>query len=242
MTRKKTDEQFKQEMKLKHPNILITSKYQGASKKVDCECLIDGHKWSPQATSLQQNHGCPMCSGTIKKTHEQFVEEMKIKHPNIKILGRYINDRTPIDCECLIDGHKWSAKPNNLLQGKGCRQCYVRNSRGENNPNWNPNKTDEEREDDRSYLEYKEWRTSVYEKDNYTCQCCGSNKSGTFNAHHKDGYNWCIERRLDITNGVTLCEDCHNEFHHIYGYGYNTEQQWEEFMNNNNNNNNRDVI
>ena len=31
-----------------------------------------------------------------KKTHEEFVEEMKVKNPNIEILGRYINSTTKI--------------------------------------------------------------------------------------------------------------------------------------------------
>ena len=38
-----------------------------------------------------------------------------------------------------------------------------------------------------------------------------------------------------MTNGVTLCEDCHKEFHKIYGYGNNTEKQYEEFINNKDN-------
>jgi hypothetical protein len=48
-------------------------------------------------------------------------------------------------------------------------------------------------------------------------------------AHHKDGYDWCIERRTDPTNGATLCDSCHTEFHVLYGYGRNTEQQYIEF-------------
>lgn len=256
MTRKKTDEQFKQEMKLKHPNILITSEYQGASKKVDCECLIDGHKWSPQATSLQQNHGCPICAIRKKaenqfKSTEQFKQELNIINPFIKLLSDYIGAKETVNVECLICGYEWSPQAGSLVcsDNRGCPCCgYVKVSESmskrmkgkfvrENNPNWNPNLTDEEREQNRDFKEYEEWRTSVYERDDYTCQCCGQ-RGDRLNAHHKDGYNWCIERRLDVTNGVTLCKECHKEFHHIYGGKNNTEQQFEEFINNNK----RDVI
>lgn len=116
------------------------------------------------------------------------------------------------------------------------KECFKNNIgefySGENNSNWNKNLTDEDRNDLRRYPEYYEWRDSVFKKDNYTCQCCGSSKSGTLKSHHKDGYNWCIDRRTDILNGVTLCDDCHKLFHSIYGYGNNTEQQFNEFLNN----------
>lgn len=104
--------------------------------------------------------------------------------------------------------------------------------KGELHPNWNSNITDEERESKRKFNGYDEWRKEVFERDNYTCQCCGDNRGGNLIGHHKDGYDWCVERRIDVTNGVTLCENCHKKFHSIYGYGGNTEQQFEEFMNN----------
>jgi len=75
-----------------------------------------------------------------------------------------------------------------------------------------------------------EWRRSVYERDHYTCCVCGDSRGGNLVAHHKDGWEWCKERRLDEDNGVTACEDCHKEFHHAYGWGGNTEKQWRKFV------------
>lgn len=42
-----------------------------------------------------------------------------------------------------------------------------------------------------------------------------------------------LTRKLHIQNvdGVVLCEEVHQEFHNIYGYGDNTLEQWEEFYN-----------
>ena len=101
---------------------------------------------------------------------------------------------------------------------------------GKENPNYNPEMSDDEREIKRITPEYKEWRKSVFERDSYTCQCCGYDKGHTLAAHHLDGYKWCIEKRTDINNGVTLCGKCHYTFHVINGYGNNTKEQFDSFI------------
>lgn len=58
-----------------------------------------------------------------RKTHEEFVEEMKIANPNILILEKYKSTHEHILCMCRLDGHKWSSMPSNLLRGKGCPVC-----------------------------------------------------------------------------------------------------------------------
>lgn len=98
-----------------------------------------------------------------------------------------------------------------------------------NNPNYNLNKTDEERAAQRCLEGYEHWRVSVFNRDNYSCVCCG-NKGGNLNAHHLDGYHWCKEKRTDINNGVTLCESCHKEFHKQYSNNNNTKEQFINFM------------
>lgn len=62
--------------------------------------------------------------------------------------------------------------------------------------------------------EYSEWRKAVFERDGYECQLCGKH-GGKLNAHHKERFADCPEKRLDIDNGVTLCEDCHKKVHHL---------------------------
>lgn len=44
-----------------------------------------------------------------KLTHKQFIEKLYKKNKNaenIEILGRYINNRTPIKCKCKVDGYE----------------------------------------------------------------------------------------------------------------------------------------
>lgn len=65
---------------------------------------------------------------------------------------------------------------------------------------------------DRSSPECKKWRKSVFERDKFTCQKCGS-VGGKLNAHHKKKWADFPEMRYDINNGVTLCERCHKALH-----------------------------
>lgn len=68
----------------------------------------------------------------------------------------------------------------------------------------------------RKTKEYKEWRKAVFERDNYTCQCCGK-RGGKLRAHHIERYRNCIEKRTVLSNGVTLCDECHKKLHHLEG-------------------------
>lgn len=56
--------------------------------------------------------------------------------------------------------------------------------------------------------EYKDWRISVFDRDNYTCQKCGV-KDCRIEAHHIKPKCKFLELRLDINNGITLCHPCH---------------------------------
>ena len=60
-----------------------------------------------------------------RKTHEQFIEEMKILNSNIKILGKYKKNDTDIECKCLICGNTWIKKPRCLTSGEGCPKCKL---------------------------------------------------------------------------------------------------------------------
>lgn len=57
-------------------------------------------------------------------------------------------------------------------------------------------------------IDYTIWRRSVFERDNYTCQECGK-KGGTLNADHIKPFILYPELRLEVSNGRTLCVNCH---------------------------------
>lgn len=114
------------------------------------------------------------------------------------------------------------------------RECYFKwrseNLRGENNPSYKPNLTEEDREKRRNIQGYRDFVKGVFERDNYTCQKCGDNKGGNLVAHHLNGYHWCKDERVDVNNGITLCTTCHKLFHEIYSKKFNTKEQYEEWI------------
>lgn len=61
-----------------------------------------------------------------KKTHKEFMEEIKEKNPGIEILGTYQKDNVKILCLCKVCGYKWEGIPSNLLRGSGCKECANR--------------------------------------------------------------------------------------------------------------------
>ena len=58
-----------------------------------------------------------------RKTHEEYVKEVAEINPDIEVVDRYINDNTKIKHRCKRDGYEWYAKPNHILQGRGCPKC-----------------------------------------------------------------------------------------------------------------------
>lgn len=79
---------------------------------------------------------------------------------------------------------------------------------GENHWNWQGGIT-EENHAIRTSLEYKEWRMAVFKRDNWTCQECGK-KCSDIHADHIKPFSLYPELRFEVSNGRTLCENCHD--------------------------------
>ena len=57
--------------------------------------------------------------------------------------------------------------------------------------------------------EYKEWRISVYKRDNFTCRWPNCNCKKKLNAHHIMPWSQSPALRFNIRNGITLCKKHH---------------------------------
>lgn len=65
-------------------------------------------------------------------------------------------------------------------------------------------------------------RLEILNRDDFTCRCCGDNEN-TLHVHHivypKNKFPW----EIDNHHLITLCEYCHEMWHHIYDSEYATE-------------------
>ena len=91
-------------------------------------------------------------------------------------------------------------------------KMYNSSRKGESSPFWRGGTTKESLAA-RSSFKYRLWRKAVFERDNYTCQECKRKEevSGKLNAHHIKAFSIYKELRLMLSNGITLCEECHRK-------------------------------
>lgn len=78
-------------------------------------------------------------------------------------------------------------------------------------------------------LEYRLFKEAVFARDNWTCQKY-MKRGGDLVAHHLQNFSSVPELRTSISNGITLSEKAHKEFHKKYGFKNNTKEQIEEFI------------
>lgn len=106
---------------------------------------------------------------------------------------------------------------------KGKENPYFK---GENNPRWKGGITSENHRI-RASVEYRDWRTKIFQRDDYICQECGIkggwhkelNKKIILNADHIKPFALYPELRFDVDNGRTLCINCHRKTN-TYGVNF----------------------
>lgn len=216
----------------------------GSGRLVFVKCCNGIHEdYECQARFITFDYKCPYCSGR-RLCLENSLGYM---YPEVLSLWSDINKTTPFDytygsskqvyfkCENgLHDDFKRKIEDSVHLKFR-CPICANLNKvmpSGENHPNWNPDRSEDERF--RGTKEYADWRVSVFIKDDRTCQCCGGSKN--INAHHILSFAKHKDKRIDINNGITLCEDCHNStikgsLHNIYGTYDVSPQTLEKYIN-----------
>lgn len=120
---------------------------------------------------------------------------------------------------CPACGTTFYTWPTRIRTGvRACsRKCgyKIRKERfGVNNPAWKGGVTPLNAAI-RSSGRMDRWRKAVFERDNYTCQHCGvrsgNGKRVTLHADHIKQFAYFPELRFELTNGRTLCFDCHKK-------------------------------
>ena len=161
-----------------------------------------------------------------KTEYGNYIWECKCDCGNIHLTSTSnLKGKRTSSCGCL--NIELSTERLNKVRKMG-KECPMYGRFGKDHPCYKPNLTEEDRMDRRLFPGYKNWVKEVYKLDNYTCQKCGGLKK--LNAHHINGYNNNQTLRTEVSNGITLCEDCHREFHHLFGKLDNTRAQMIEFF------------
>ena len=217
---------------------LIVIKENGRNKQCGvrwlckCEC---GNECNVNSTDLIRG-ATKSCGCLAKEVHSSIMKEMldemwrdeNYREQKSKNSKEYM---TRLWSEDRSNGGQRTKKLREHNEQRWQDEEYREAHTGENSVHYNPNLTEEDRQDRRLQEGYNNWKQEVKKQANYTCDCCNV-KGVKLHSHHLESYNSNKELRLDFNNGVCLCEHCHKEFHKMYGYGNNTKQQYIEFKEN----------
>lgn len=190
-----------------------------------CDC---GNTSTPTGDKLERKRtvSCGCFHGRFKSkdiSGQKFGRLIAVSKGNKDKSGRFFWN---CKCDC---GNYTIVRIDSLLSGQ-TRSCGC-GFRGKSSFSWNKDLKEEQRITDRRYiLGVVAWRKAIYLKDGFACQCCGDRTGGNLNAHHLESWDDNPELRFKLDNGVTLCDDCHREFHMRYGFGHNTQSQFIEFL------------
>lgn len=96
--KKKSHPEFVRALKARNLKITVVGTYENCLSRVAVRCDVCGWEWAPVGGSLLRGHGCPKCAGTMRKSHAEFVEELKSRRDDVIIVGPYVKalEKTPV--------------------------------------------------------------------------------------------------------------------------------------------------
>lgn len=121
---------------------------------------------------------------------------------------------TKVDCLCEECKKPFKQKPYHIKKvkhifcSKVCSALFRKKIRGKDHPSWKGTTPAA----NAFYMspEWKELRTKVFIRDDYTCRGCNK-RGGQLEANHIKPRSKFPELKLEISNIETLCKPCHRE-------------------------------
>lgn len=111
---------------------------------------------------------------------------------------------------CIVCNNGFRKYFSKKVCSKECLRIHKRNTQlGSKSHLWRGGKTSDAMLI-RGSLDYAIWRDSVFVRDNYTCALC-SRRGTKLAAHHIKQFAKHPDLRLTVSNGITLCWDCHSK-------------------------------
>jgi len=171
----------------------------GRKKYCSCKC-------SQMAHTNKLSRICIVCGNvfyiTKKREHTALYCSNKC---------RYLGTRKRINYTCTHCGKEYNRMVswNNGNPSRFCSvECKNLHQRGKDHPNWVEIKNVRKEKG-----KLKKWSRLVKERDNYICQECGEIDRSLLHSHHIKEYKNYIKLRYIVSNGITLCKDCHAKYH-----------------------------
>jgi len=120
--RKKTHEEYEQELFEKEIDFIPLQQYVNDATPILHEC-IEGHQRLVSPNNILHHGGCIDCDKIKRrKSTEKYLQDLAEKGINFELLEPYINSREHVLHRCSM-GHEWKARPSRVLEGTGCPTC-----------------------------------------------------------------------------------------------------------------------
>jgi len=199
-----------------------------ANKQIIVICEKCGKQrviWKFDHHKLKEGDLCRSCSAIGITRSEETRKKMSIARMGI-LYSEETLERMSIAASNRSKEHlkRLSDAQTGKSLSKETRKKIGDSERGANNSSWKGGITSIMQRFYHS-VEYAQWRTAVFQRDNFTCQKCGNHTSGNLNAHHiLPVRDWRDPQySLNLMNGITLCKDCHRETFNGHEYEFFSE-------------------
>lgn len=125
---RKSRQKYVDELAIKNPMLKLVGEYINAKTATEHYCEIHQTISLIEPSNALNSVGCRRCgiearSNQRRKTQNEYINELAIKNPTVKLTGEYINSTTPTQHYCEVHQNFWDISPNAALQGQGCQQC-----------------------------------------------------------------------------------------------------------------------
>ena len=120
--RRKTQEQFENEVAEVLPDVEVLGKYRAINCKIEFRCKKCGYEWMASPSEILIGRGCPSCRDLIRD-NDWFVKHLCNLNPTVEPLQEYMGYKQKILCRCKICNFQWSTTAGTLLSGRKCPEC-----------------------------------------------------------------------------------------------------------------------
>jgi hypothetical protein len=134
MPRKKTNEEFLEELQLVAPTLTLLGAYTGNKSTLAVRGTC-GHVWEIRPDhilgTLRVGAVCRVClpKSTTAKSHIDFEKEVHLINPNLLLLSTYSNNRSTILVKDSVCGHEWRITPDKFTGRGDLNACKICNTK-----------------------------------------------------------------------------------------------------------------